>query len=384
MESQEPLEDYNKGYFFMPRELRAACAQVHKNTSQLVEFIAEQTFGWHARWVYLTYDEIRHGRKKANGERMGPGSFLTQDKTVRRAIIDALADDWPLIEVRYCSWGTAYAIHKRFWRSSKLVPKWEFYGRTSYSPQDDPLEEEQAPFKKTAQPWQGEPQEAQKAKTPVKKSATDYQIDSNQQSKRQQATNRKTDEMARESRPQEARGIPIDTSLDTSKIDTEDRYMPPQASPSAAASPIGSPPVSLSKTEQEETEDPPAPAFSRGEQAPLQAKEDSKSKAISLGRKEEPAPARTAELEAARQRQREAIDARRQAQELERKAKLEAERIARAAKEAEHRAVGKLQERYDALVLAKQKTEPGSPAWQQAHEELQDVKHQLAAYGWFL
>ena len=69
---------------------------------------------------------------------------------------------------------------------------------------------------------------------------------------------------------------------------------------------------------------------------------------------------------------------------MARKATLAAERIARAAKEAEHRAVGKLQERYDALVLAKQKPEQGSPAWQQAHEELQDVKHQLAAYGWYL
>ena len=69
---------------------------------------------------------------------------------------------------------------------------------------------------------------------------------------------------------------------------------------------------------------------------------------------------------------------------MERKAKLEAERIASAAKEAEHRAVGKLQERYDALVLAKQKTAPGSPAWQHAQEELQEVKHQLATYGWYL
>lgn len=244
---QESIEDYNKGYFSMPRELRAACAQVHKNTSQLVEFIAEQTFGWHARWVYLTYDEIRDGRKKANGERMGPGSFLTQDKTVRRAIIDALAEERPLIEVRYFAWGTAYAIHKRFWHSSKLLPKWEFYGRTSYSPQDDPLEEEQATVKKTAQPLQEEPEESQTTKTSVKKTATDYQIDSNQQSKRQQATINKTDEAARESRPQQAAPVPIDTSLDTSEIDTEDRYGP---SPTAQAG--ADAPQSISKSEKED------------------------------------------------------------------------------------------------------------------------------------
>lgn len=283
MEPQEQ-PDYNKGYFVMPRELRAACAQVHKNTSQLVEFIAEQTFGWHARWVYLTYDEIRNGRKKVNGERMGPGSFLTQDKTVRRAIIDALAEACPLIEVRYFAWGTAYAIHKRFWRTSKLLPRWEFYGRTSYSPQDDPLDDEQATVKKTAQPLQEADEEGQKAKTSVKLTATDYQIDSSQQSKRQQATNRKTDEMAREPRPPQAGRVPIDTSLDTSKIETEDRYV--------AASPSGSPPVPVVKSKKEEN--------AEGKDAPSQ--HDAPASSDSHQPTKEEVAARAAELEA-RERQ---------------------------------------------------------------------------------
>ncbi len=49
--------DYNKGYFTMPRQLRAECLAAFWNTYKLVLFIAEQTFGWHSRWVALSYDE---------------------------------------------------------------------------------------------------------------------------------------------------------------------------------------------------------------------------------------------------------------------------------------------------------------------------------------
>lgn len=220
-EQQEEI-DYNQGYFLMPRELRAACAQVHKNTAQLVEFIAEQTFGWHSRWVYLTYDEIKNGRRKQNGERMGPGSYLTQDKQVRRAIADALAQG--LIEVRYLAWGTAFAIHRRFWASSKLIPRWEFFKRTSYSPQDDPIPYTQAAVKKTEDEQQKEEAKEQDGQTSVKKTATDYQIDSRQLSKRQEAASKLTEGTSQKDRLQQVRRGPIDTSLDTSpkynKIDT--------------------------------------------------------------------------------------------------------------------------------------------------------------------
>lgn len=263
-EQENQEEDYNQGYFNMPRELRAACAQVHKNTAQLVEFIAEQTFGWHSRWVYLTYDEIRNGRRKQNGERMGPGSYLTQDKQVSRAITDALDEAGPLIEVRYIFGQTAYAVHSRFWASSKLIPQWEFFKRTSWNPQDDPIPYKQASVKKTEGEQKSETEDAPEAKTSVKKTATDSQIDSRQQSKRQRGSVNLTEQNRDEAGLQEGGPAGINTSLHTSS-----RYN--EIDTSGASADASRPHVDIENEKEEERRDAPttpsAPALDTMETA---------------------------------------------------------------------------------------------------------------------
>lgn len=375
MESQEK-PDYTLGYFAFPRRLRAEIRNAGINVQRFVLFLVEETFGWdQSRWVFLTYDEIIHGRKKMNGERMGEGSGLPDDRAISRTLKAAL--DARIIEIWYTQYGTLYAIHRRFWLASKLTPRWIIFKRVPWDAARDPLEDSQVAGTMPAQQLEAPAESTGTLQTAGTMPATSAQDVSNLLAPGQQAAGDRLADLSQETAPQEVRGERKDTYLDTSKRETEDRYVAPSARSPAAR------PISVSKTEKEENEAPPAPEFPKREQAPLQAGEDSKNNDASQGRKEAPAPARTAEPETARQRQREAIDARRQAQEVERKARLEAERLASAAKEAEHRAVGKLQERYDALILAKQKTEPGSPAWQQAREELQEVKYQLAAYGWF-
>lgn len=379
-ESQE-LE----GYTAIPNRLLDALGGENGSTYSIVLFIARHTIGrqmkvgdafYRVKEVCLSFDEFAKGRRKRDGSRMPDTSGLKYDDAIERGIQKAVAHGFiNLVSTSGQRNVRVYTIPDRFWQAAGFEQAIKMLADTRIP---DSYEQYYLVTTFTAGKTPAvKPSEQQNdAPTAGKSAAVSGQNASSHRNTASSSAAILPAEISHQPAPEQAPREHKHTSQH--RVTNIEENIEAGPSPGAVA------PLSISITEKEEHESPPVPVFSRGEQASLQAGESSESTDTSLGRKEAPAPARTAEPEAAWQGQRAAIDARRQAQEVERKATLEAERLASAAKEAEQRAIGKLQERYDALVLAKQKSEPGCPAWQEAQEELQEVKHQLAAYGWYL
>ncbi|HLL79833.1 MAG TPA: hypothetical protein VKT25_10050 [Ktedonobacteraceae bacterium] len=145
-----PLEldqEFCRGGFFIPRQLRRdlIAPGVKDCTRSLVYFFASLTIGWRARFVVLSYGDIIQGpiinQKRWTDELSG----LTSDHAIRDALAQAKANN--MIEVKYTPWGTAYALHKRYWQQMlailpRMAPKYDVLYRSVYNPDADPLTDE--------------------------------------------------------------------------------------------------------------------------------------------------------------------------------------------------------------------------------------------------
>lgn len=138
MSSNEKPEGPTPGYYRKPHQLRTDTIDLDGTTYKFVDFIADLTLGWGSRWVILSQDEIINGKRRPNGEHMPDlRSGLKEKKSIKKAIDTAL--ELGLIEVRYTRWGTAYAIHHRYWGLMPFAPKWEIFGFIYHDPETDPI-----------------------------------------------------------------------------------------------------------------------------------------------------------------------------------------------------------------------------------------------------
>lgn len=136
--TQEPPQGPTPGYYRKPHQLRTDTIGLDGTIYKLVDFFADLTFGWGTRWVILSQDEIIYGKRRPNGEHMPDlRSGLKEKKSIKKAIDTAL--ELGLIEVRQTRWGTAYAIHRRYWGLMDFAPRWEIFGFIYHDPETDPI-----------------------------------------------------------------------------------------------------------------------------------------------------------------------------------------------------------------------------------------------------
>lgn len=368
MSSNEKPEGPTPGYYRKPHQLRTDTIDLDGTIYKLVDFFADLTFGWGARWVILSQDEIIHGKRRPNGEHMTDlRSGLKEKKSIKKAIDTAL--ELGLIEVKQTRWGTAYAIHRRYWGLMPFAPKWEIFGFIYHDPETDPIPD--------LSPGGLNPPTDDKtvqidAATGVWNPPDNNTESTSQYYSTHQTVILKQPAESREVSLQEGPAKGKDTSLNTSSIDKigKDTLRAPK---------VARPDVDLENEEEKNEGDGETTI---GEATAPSDKIETKRNEAPSETEEEKRRAAARQLEA--RKQQEALEVQRQARELERLAKVEAARKWQEEQDAKDSAVRPLQHRYDDLVQAKQRAEQGSEAWHQANEELKRVKQELAKLGWYL
>jgi hypothetical protein len=143
------LEQLCRGGFFIPRQLRRDLVREYEDvkvkevTKSLIYFLAAMTIGWRARFIVMAYSDFVKGPILNNKRWLDEPSGLGNDHAVRDALAQAIQLD--LIEMKETPWGTAYAIHRRYWQPllallPRLAPKYDVLYHSIYSAEADPLD----------------------------------------------------------------------------------------------------------------------------------------------------------------------------------------------------------------------------------------------------
>jgi hypothetical protein len=157
---ETPEEEPTKGYYRKPHQLRLDCARLKMEQRAgdafvFADYLCDMTMGWQARWIPLSYEEIKYGKLHPSGTRMPDTlSGLTDNKSIGRAIAQLLEKG--IIEVvQHRRYGTLYAIHRRYWLLIPLkyrYPKWAVLWLAYYHPERDPLDDEETEAGSIMQP----------------------------------------------------------------------------------------------------------------------------------------------------------------------------------------------------------------------------------------
>ncbi len=143
------LEQLCRGGFFLPRQLRRDLVREYEDvkvkevTKSLIYFLSAMTIGWRARFIVMAYSDFIKGPILNNKRWLDEPSGLGNDHAVRDALAQAKALD--LIEQKETPWGTAYAIHRRYWQQllavlPRLLPKYDVLYHSVYNADADPLD----------------------------------------------------------------------------------------------------------------------------------------------------------------------------------------------------------------------------------------------------